>query len=44
MLLGLGLGIFSSRLLNERRVKQAVVVMLMLSGGALLFNNLYFLN
>lgn len=40
MLLGLGLGIFSSRLLNERRVKQAVVVMLMLSGGALLFNNL----
>ena len=40
MLLGLGLGIVSGRLLNERRVKQAVVVMLMLSGGALLFNNL----
>ena len=40
MLLGLGLGIVSGRLLNERRVKQAVVVMLMLSGGALPFNNL----
>lgn len=40
LLLGLGLGIVSGRLLNERRVKQTVVVMLMLSGGALLFNNL----
>ncbi|MCI9577641.1 MAG: sulfite exporter TauE/SafE family protein [Oscillibacter sp.] len=40
MLAGLGLGILSSRVLDEARVKKCVTVMLMLSGAALIFNSL----
>lgn len=40
MLAGLGLGILSSRVLDEARVKKCVTVMLMLSGAALIFDSL----
>ena len=40
MLAGLGLGVLSSRVLDEARVKKCVTVMLMLSGAALIFNSL----
>lgn len=40
MLAGLGLGILSSRVLDEARVKKCVTVLLMLSGAALIFNSL----
>ena len=40
MLIGLGLGMASSRILNEKVVKKIVIVMLMVSGIALVINNL----
>lgn len=42
MLLGLGLGMKSSRVLNERLVKKIVIIMLTVSGGALIWNSLSF--
>lgn len=40
MLLGLALGMLSSKVLNEKRVKKIVIIMLMVSGIALIRNNL----
>lgn len=40
MLLGLFLGMRSSKILNEKLVKKLVIVMLIVSGGALVWNNL----
>ena len=40
MLVGLFLGMRSSRILDEKVVKKIVIIMLILSGGALIFNNL----
>lgn len=40
MLAGLTLGIFSERFLDEKIIKKAVIVMLILSGVALIVNNL----
>lgn len=40
MLLGLFLGILSSKVLNERVVKRLVIVMLIVSGAALVGNSL----
>lgn len=40
MLIGLGLGMFSSRYINEKRVKRIVILLLIASGVALILNNL----
>lgn len=40
MLAGLFLGMASSRILDEKYVKRLVIIMLMVSGGALVINNL----
>lgn len=40
MLAGLFLGMASSRILDEKYVKRLVIIMLMISGGALVINNL----
>ncbi|MDD6194744.1 MAG: sulfite exporter TauE/SafE family protein [Lachnospiraceae bacterium] len=40
MLIGLFLGMLSGKILNERIVKKLVIVMLMVSGAALMVNNL----
>ena len=40
MLFGLFAGMWSSRLLNEKMIRKAVIVMLMVSGAALIMNNL----
>ena len=40
MLLGLGLGMLSSKVLNEGIVKRVVILMLFVSGIALIINNL----
>ena len=40
MILGLALGMFSSKFLNEKIIKKLVIVMLIVSGIALIINNL----
>ena len=40
MLVGLGLGIFSSRYLDEKRIKKAVILLLIFSGAALVAGQL----
>lgn len=40
VLIGLGLGMLSSKVLNEKIVKEIVIIMLMVSGVALIINNL----
>lgn len=39
MLIGLWLGMLSSKVLNEKIVKRIVIIMLMVSGAALIINN-----